>query len=104
MNLISVLLALSPVLIVLILLLWKRMAADKAGLIGWVAAMVVACSFFQTPLSVALIASLTGVVASLPITLMVATSILQITLMLECGAIARVVGLIKSVAPRDQVV
>ena len=45
-----------------------------------------------------------GVVASLPITLMVATSILQITLMLECGAIARVVALIKSVAPKDQVV
>jgi lactate permease len=35
---------------------------------------------------------------------MVAASILQITLMLECGAIARVVASIKSVAPRDQVV
>lgn len=104
MNLISVLLALFPVLIVLILLLWKRVAADTAGLIGWAAAIAVACLFFQTPLQVALIASLTGVVASLPITLMVATSILQITLMLECGAIARVVALIKSVAPKDQVV
>jgi lactate permease len=104
MNPIPVFLALFPVLLVLVLLLWKRMAADTAGLIGWVAAIIVACSFFQTPLQIALIASLTGIVASLPITLMVATSILQITLMLECGAIARVVALIKSVAPKDQVV
>jgi lactate permease len=104
MNLLSVLLALFPVLVVLILLLWKRMAADIAGLIGWAAAMLVAWLYFQTPLQVALTASLAGVVASLPITLMVATSILQVTLMLETGAIARVVALVKSVAPRDQVV
>ena len=104
MNLLSVFLALFPVLVVLVLLLWKRMAADTAGLLGWVAALAVACLYFQTPLRIALTASLTGVIASLPITLMVATSILQITLMIECGAIARVVALIKSVAPRDQVV
>jgi lactate permease len=104
MNLLSVLLALAPVLIVLILLLWRRMAADTAGLLGWVAALLVTWLHFQTPLPVVLTASLGGVVASLPITLMVATSILQITIMVETGAIARVVALIKSVAPRDQVV
>lgn len=104
MNLLSVLLALVPVLIVLILLLWRRMAADTAGLIGWAAALLVTWLYFQTPLSVALTASLGGIVASFPITLMVATSILQITIMVESGAIARVVALIKSVAPRDQVV
>lgn len=104
MNPLSVLLALFPVLVVLVLLLWKRMAADMAGLIGWAAAMLAAWLYFQTPLQVALTASLAGVVASLPITLMVATSILQVTLMLETGAIARVVALVKSVAPRDQVV
>jgi lactate permease len=66
--------------------------------------MAVACLYFQTPLKVALTASLGGVVASLPITLMVATSILQVTIMLESGAIARVVALVKSVAPKDQIV
>jgi lactate permease len=104
MNLLSVLLALSPVLVVLILLIWKRMAADTAGIIGWVTAMAAACLFFQTPLRIALTASLAGIVASFPITLMVATSILQVTIMLETGAIARVVALVKSVAPKDQVV
>ncbi|NTU75648.1 MAG: SpoIIE family protein phosphatase [Anaerolineaceae bacterium] len=49
-------------------------------------------------------ASLSGVVASVPITLMVMTSLLQIIIMAETGAIARVVALIKTVAPKDQVV
>ena len=104
MNLLSVLFALLPVLIVLILLLWKRMAADTAGVIGWVATVLIAWLYFQTPLQVTFLASLSGIVASLPITLMVAASILQVTIMLETGAIARVVALVKSVAPQDKVV
>jgi lactate permease len=104
MNPLSVFLALLPVLVVLILLIWKRMAADTAGLIAWVVAMLAACLYFQTPIQIALTASLAGVVASLPITLMVATSILQVTIMIESGAIARVVALVKAVAPKDQVV
>lgn len=104
MNIISVIFALLPVLAVLVLLLWKHIAADTAGLIGWVVAVVTAWMYFQTPLQITLTASLAGVVASLPITLMVATSILQITIMIESGAIARVVALVKSVAPKDQIV
>ena len=104
MNLLAVLFALLPVLAVLILLLWKRMAADTAGLIGWVATILVAWLYFQTPLQITFTASFAGVVASLPITLMVAASILQVTIMLETGAIARVVALVKSVAPKDQIV
>jgi lactate permease len=104
MNPIPVVLALLPVLMVLVLLIWKRMAADTAGLIGWAVALLAAWLYFRTPLQIALTASLAGIVASLPITLMVATSILQITVMLECGAIDRVVALIKSVAPKDQIV
>jgi lactate permease len=104
MNIISVFLALLPVLVVLVLLIWKRMAADIAGVIGWLVAVLTAWLYFQTPLGIALAASLAGIVASFPITLMVATSILQITVMLESGAIARVVALIKSVAPKDQIV
>lgn len=100
----SILFALLPILIVLALLIWRRMAADLAGLIGWAAAAVIAWLYFQTPPGVVLTASLAGVVASFPITLMVATSILQITVMLETGAIARLVALIKTVSPKNQVV
>ncbi|MEW5872722.1 MAG: L-lactate permease [Chloroflexota bacterium] len=100
----SILFALLPILIVLALLIWRRMAADLAGLIGWAAAALIAWWYFQTPPGVVLTASLGGVVASFPITLMVATSILQITVMLETGAIARLVALIKTVSPKNQIV
>jgi lactate permease len=100
----EVFLALLPILVVLFLLTFRRMAADHAGLIGWGLILLIAAFFFDTPLSVALQASLAGVVASFPITLMVAASILQITIMLESGAIARVVALIKTVSPGNQVV
>jgi lactate permease len=104
MDLVAVLLALTPVIVIFGLLTLRRSAADVAGAIGWLVALAVAWLYFQTPLSVALQASLAGVVASLPIALVVATSILQVMIMLEAGAIDRVVALIKSVAPGDQVV
>ncbi len=99
----AILLALLPILIVLALLVLRRMAADLAGLIGWAAAALVAWLYFYTPLPVVLQASLGGVVASFPITLMVAASILQITVMLETGAISRLVALIKTIAPTSPV-
>ncbi len=104
MNLLSVFLALFPVLVILILLVWRRMAADTVGLIGWLVALAIAWLYFQTPLAIALQASLAGMIASFPITLMVATSILQVSVMLETGAISRVVALVKSVSPHDQIV
>ncbi len=104
MNLLAVLLALSPVILIFLLLVLRRTPADLAGVIGWVATVLVAWLYFQTPLIVTLRASLSGIVASLPIALVVATSIFQVTIMIETGAIARVVALVKSVAPGDQVV
>ena len=104
MNLLAVLLALSPVLLIFLLLAWRRMAADMAGVIGWIYTVLLAWLYFQTPLGITLRVSLAGIVASLPISLVVATSILQVTIMIETGAIARVVALIKSVAPRDRTV
>jgi len=100
----AVLLALLPVIVIFLLLALRRSAADVAGCVGWIVALAVAWLYFQTPLPVVLRASLGGVVASLPIALVVVTSILQVTVMLETGAIARVVALVKSVAPQDQVV
>ncbi len=100
----SVLLALVPVLAVLLLLVIKRAPADVSGLVGWGLALVVAVLWFKTPLTVGLTASLGGAVASWPIALMVATSIFQVTVMAETGALARIVTLIKTVSPDDKVV
>ena len=104
MQAVAVVLALSPILVILLLLTLRRTAADVAGGIGWVVALAAACLYFGTPLGVALRASLGGLVASLPIALVVATSILQVTLMQETGALARIVALIKTVSPGDRAV
>ena len=104
MNILSVLLAVSPVVVIFLLLTLRRTPADVAGVIGWAFTLMVAWLYFRTPLPVLLVASLSGVVASLPIALVVATSILQVTIMIETGAIVRVVALIKTVAPGNRVV
>jgi lactate permease len=104
MNGLAVLLSLLPVILIFLLLVVARKAADVSGALGWLAAIVIAWLYFQTPLAVTLKASLSGMVASFPISLMVATSIFQVTVMLESGAIARVVTLMKTVSPQDKVV
>lgn len=104
MSLLPTFLALLPILAVLVLLIWHKTPADIAGLIGWSLAILVAVFFFKTPLLVVFRSSLAGVVASFPITLMVAASLLQVFIMAETGAIARIVTLIKTISPADQVV
>jgi len=44
------------------------------------------------------------VIASFPITIMVATSLLQVSVMKETGAIDRIVAFIKTIAPQNQVI
>lgn len=104
MRILPIFFSLFPILLVLFLLIWRKMAADMAGIIGWIATALVAILYFQTSPSIALLASLAGVVASFPITLMVAASLLQIFIMIETGALARVVTLIKTISPADQIV
>jgi len=104
MDMVSVLLAFFPVIAIFFLLLVYRVAADTAGYIGWLVAALVAWLYFGTPVSVVLTASLAGLVASLPIALVMAASIMQITLMQETGAVARVVALMKTIAPGQHAV
>ncbi len=104
MDMVSVLLAFFPVIAIFFLLLVYRVAADTAGYIGWAVAALVSWLYFQTPLEVVLTASAAGLVASLPIALVMAASIMQITLMQETGAVARVVALMKTIAPGQQTV
>ncbi len=102
MTWLSLLLALIPILLILVLLVWRQTPADLAGVAGWVSAVFVAWLYFKTPLINTLLISISGVAASLPITLMVATSLFQITLMKESSAIDRVVAFIKTIAPGNQ--
>ncbi len=103
-SLLSILFAILPVIIIFLLLAVRHTPADLAGFIGWVVTVVIAWIYFKTSLNVAFFSSLGGVVASLPIALVVATSIFQVTLMQETGAIARIVALLKTISPKDQIV
>ncbi len=104
MNGLAVFLAISPVLAVFLLLVLRRMAADVAGVIGWVVTVGVAVLYFHTAPSVAARSTLAGIVSSFPISLMVGASIFQMTFMLEVGAVKRIVVAMKSVSPQDPVI
>jgi lactate permease len=104
MVLVSVLLTLIPVIVVLILLLWAKWSADLSGFVGWVLTVLIAFLFFNTSLQVGLTASVAGIVASFPVSLMVLTSIFQITFLESTGALKRIVVFVKTLAKNDQVV
>jgi lactate permease len=92
------LLAIAPVIVIFVVLVVFRQPADITGLIGWVFTALLAWLLFRTGLSVILRASLSGIVASLPVSLVVATSIFQMTLMQKTGALDRLIVLLKTVS------
>ena len=100
----SVLLAISPVVLIFLLMTWGRRTADVAGAIGWLYTALLAALYFRTSWDVVLLASLAGIVASFPVSLMVVTSIFQVNVMEEAGAIRRLVAFVKTLAAGDRAV
>jgi lactate permease len=101
---VAIIFATAPVIIIFILLVIRRTPADIAGLIGWLVTIFISWIYFKTSLNVIILSSLGGIIASLPIALVVATSIFQVTIMQETGALARIVALIKTISPTDKIV
>lgn len=97
-------LTLLPVAVVVFLLAYREWPADTSGLVGWLLTVVVAIGFFNTSFKVALVSSIAGLVASFPVSLMVATSILQIIYMESTGALRRIIIFIKTIANSDKAV
>jgi len=104
MSLGTVLLAVSPIVVIFLILVVFRRPADITGLLGWVFTALLAWLAFRTGWPVILRASLSGMVASLPIALVVATSIFQMTLMQKTGALGRIIVALKTVARGNQVI
>lgn len=104
LDLLSVFLAIAPVIFIFYLLAVRRAPADIAGIAGWLTTVLIAGLYFRTSLNVIFYSSLGGIIASLPIALVVATSIFQVTVMQETGAIARIVVLLKAISPQDKIV
>jgi len=100
----DVLLTLVPIVAVLLLLIIPKWPADLSGLTGWILVVGIGVLFFHTSWQVALTASIAGIVASFPVSLMVATSILQISFLESTGALKRIVVFVKTIAKSNQAV
>ncbi|MGE5453600.1 MAG: L-lactate permease, partial [Methylocystaceae bacterium] len=98
----DVLLTLAPIIVVLLLLTVVKWPADLSGLVGWILVTAISWWFFHTSLQVSLTGSLAGIIASFPVSLMVATSIFQITFLESTGALKRIVVFVKTLAKTDR--
>ncbi len=102
--LLSALLAISPLLFVLFLLIICKLSADIAGILGLALTIILAIFYFDTAIEIIPNLLFAGVIASLPVGLVIAASILQVTIMGESGALGRVIALIKTLCPGDKAV
>jgi lactate permease len=101
---IPVTMTLLPIALIVFLMVQKGYAADASGLIGWLLTLIIAYLFFSTTLEVGLRSSAAGIIASFPVSLMVVTSILQISFMEATGALQRVAVFVKTFASGERAV
>lgn len=100
----SIGLTLLPIAVIVYLMIKKQFAADMSGMIGWLTTMIIAWLFFNTSIEICVRSSMAGIIASFPVSLMVLTSILQISFMEATGALQRIAVLMKTFASRDRAV
>ena len=104
MSITALILTLIPIAIILIMLIVFKKAADVTGIIGWLAISIVAFLFFQTSLEVILRSTTAGFVRSFSVSLIVATSLLQMAVMEKTGALRRIIIFVKTIASENQAV
>ncbi|MDD4802715.1 MAG: L-lactate permease, partial [Syntrophomonas sp.] len=100
----EVMLTLVPIIAILVLLIGVKCPADLSGFMGWALALLISLFFFNTTLRVSMTASLAGIIASFPVSLMVAASIFQISFLESTGALKRIVVFVKTLAKNDHTV
>ena len=94
----QLLLTLLPIVVILVMLIAFKRPADQSGLAGWLAISLAAFFFFHTSAEVILRSTGAGIVRSLSVSLIVATSLLQMALMEKTGALKRIIIFIKTLA------
>ncbi len=100
----TLLLTLLPIAVILCMLIIWRKPADISGIAGWAVISVIAFLGFQTSLEVILRSSVAGLVKSFPVSLIVATSLLQMAYMEKTGALKRVIIFMKTIASENRAV
>lgn len=104
MSISSLLLTLTPIAVIVWMLVVWRKPADISGVVGWIAVSVIAFLFFQTSLEVIFRSTVAGGVKSFTVSLVVATSLLQMAYMEKTGALKRVIIFIKTIASDNKAV
>lgn len=97
-QIIAFLLAILPILVIFVGLVFLKKSGTLMGVVGWLLTLVLAILFFNTTWDIALEASIAGVLASFGISLMVLFTILQVTMMDVTGAIRSITEFIKTIA------
>jgi lactate permease len=95
---IQFILAILPILLIFIGLVFLKQSGTLMGILGWVFTVVIAIVFFQTTADIALDASFAGILSSFGISLMVLFTILQVTMMDVTGAIVRISAYVRTIA------
>jgi len=99
---VDLLFSIVPILVILALLLIWRQPADITGVIGWAAVALVALFVFNTSIEVITRSTASGLIKSLPVSLIVATSLLQMALLQTTGALKRIIVFIKSISSENR--
>lgn len=102
--LVSSLLTLLPIIIILFMLISLKKPADISGIVGWLAISLVAVLFFQTSLEVIFRSTIAGFIKSFSVSLIVATSLLQMAYIEKTGALKRIIIFIKTLSSGNRAV
>jgi lactate permease len=97
-------LTLLPIAVILCMLIGFKKAADISGITGWIVISLVAIFFFQTSLDVILRSTAAGLIRSFSVSLIVATSLLQMAFLEKTGALKRIIIMIKTIASDNRAV
>jgi lactate permease len=104
LSIMSLLLVLLPIAVILCMLIVFKKSADISGIIGWIVIAIVAFFAFQTSLDVILRSTFAGFIRSFSVSLIVATSLLQMAFMEKTGALKRIIIFIKTIASDNRAV
>jgi len=97
-------LTLASILVIVILLVVFKKSADFSGIIGLLVISVVVVLFFHTTIEVVARSAAAGFIKSFSVSLIVATSLLQMALMEKSGALKRIIIFIKTIASDNKAV
>jgi len=103
-TMMPLILTLLPIAVILfMLIIWKK-PADISGIAGWILISAIAMIFFKTSPEVIVRSTAAGFIKSFPVSLIVATSLLQMAFMEKTGALKRVIIFMKTIAIDDKAV